>query len=58
MIIKLLEERGIEKGQNPAHIEAAFLSYQNNIFEEIYDEINDGIYNYLTIGLISSLCSK
>ena len=28
-MIKILEEKGIEKGENPTHIEAAILSYRN-----------------------------
>ena len=40
-IIKILEFRGIEKGKNPGHIEAAILSYQNELVEEILDTINE-----------------
>ena len=38
-MIKILEERGIEKGSNPTHLEAAILSYRNEIAKEIIDEI-------------------
>ena len=34
-IVQILENRGIEKGKNPIHIEAAILSYRNVIAKEI-----------------------
>ena len=40
-IIKILEEKGIEKGKNPTHIEAAILSYWNLIAKEIIADLND-----------------
>ena len=30
-IVKILEDKGIEKGKNPIHIEAAILPYRNSI---------------------------
>ena len=41
VIIKILEEKGIEKGKNPTHIEAAILSYRNMIAKEIIEEMNE-----------------
>ena len=38
-IMKILEDKGIEKGKNLQHIEAAILSYRNTIAEEIINEI-------------------
>ena len=40
-IIKILEEKGIKKGNNPTHIEAAILSYRNIIAKEIIEEMNE-----------------
>ena len=57
-IIKILEDKGIEKGKNASHIEAAILSYRNLIGEGILEEINDTLKNYLNIGLISSAKSN
>ena len=39
-IIKILEEKGIEKGKNSAHIKAALLSYRNMIAKEIIENVN------------------
>ena len=50
-IIKILEEKGIEKGKKLEHIEAAILSYRNEIAEEIVEEMNE---NYLNIVIFSS----
>ena len=40
-IIKILEEKGIEKGENQAHLEAAIMSYRNLIVEEIFEIMNE-----------------
>jgi len=40
-IIKILEERGIRKGKNPGHIEAAILSYRNGIAKEIINNMRE-----------------
>ena len=40
-IIKILEDKGIEKGKNPTHIEAAILSYRNMIAKEIIEDMNE-----------------
>ena len=40
-IIKILEEKGFEKGKNPTHIEAAILSYRNLIAKEIIEDLNE-----------------
>ena len=51
-IIKILEEKGIEKGKNAAHIEAAILSYRNIIAKEIIEDLNENkeqIQNLLNI---------
>ena len=40
-IIKILEEKGFEKGKNQAHLEAAILSYRNKIAKEILEEMNE-----------------
>ena len=57
-IIKILEEKEFEKGKNPNHIEAAILSYRNEIVEEILDDINDqnegNQINFLKIPLIAA----
>ena len=55
-IIKILEEKGIEKGKNPAHIEAAILSYRNIIAKEIFENLNENneqIQNILNISIIA-----
>ena len=44
-IIKILEEKGIEKG-NPSHLEAAIFSYRYIIAKEIIKEMND-IFSFL-----------
>ena len=41
VIIKILEERGIEKGKNAAHIEAAILSYGHSIVKELIDDMDE-----------------
>ena len=56
-IIKILEEKGIEKGKNPTHIEAAILSYRNLIAKEIIEDLNENneqIQNILNLGISSS----
>ena len=56
-IIKILEEKGIEKGKNPTHIEAAILSYRNIITKEIIESLNQNneqIQNILNLSLIAS----
>ena len=58
-IIKILESRGIKKGTNPVHIEAAIFSYRNKIAEEILNEMNEGemqnyVGNNLDIGILTS----
>jgi len=60
-IMKILEEKGIEKGDKPAHIEAALLSYRNAIAKEIINkkkEKNENLENTLKIGLIASIKSN
>ena len=51
VFIRILEDRGIEKGNNPSHIEAAILSYRNSIVERIIEE---NIFTYLNTGLLAS----
>ena len=58
-IIGILEDKGIQKGKNASHIEAAILSYRNHIAKEIVDEIIEKnekieIEHNLSIGIISS----
>ena len=56
-IIQILELRGIEKGNNPAHIEAAILSYRNLIAKQLIDDFNENneqIQNILNPSIISS----
>ena len=56
-IIKILEEKGIEKGKNPTHIEAAILSYRNFIAKEIIEDLNENnqqIQNILIISITAS----
>ena len=60
-IIKILEERVIEKGKNPTHIEASILSYKNKITKEIIqilDEKNILTQNILNFSLIASAKSN
>ena len=60
-IIKILEERGIEKGKNPTHIEAAVLSYRNLITREIIEDLNENneqIRSILNSSLIASAKSN
>ena len=40
-IIKILEEKGFKKGDNPGHLKAAILSYRNQIAKEILEEIEE-----------------
>ena len=60
----ILEEKGIEKGSNPEHIEAAILSYRNGIAKEIIDQMKEKDENdenetmkneILNVGLKASL---
>ena len=56
-IIKILEEKGFEKGNIPSHIEAATLSYRNEILNEMLTEINktnEKIQQILKQGLLAS----
>ena len=56
-IVQILEYRGIEKGKNSRHIEAAILSYRNVIAKEIIEELNESkeqIQNILNISLGAS----
>ena len=60
-IIKILEVRGIEKGKNPTHIEAAILSYRNMIAKEIIWDLNENkeqIQNFLNLSIIASAKSN
>ena len=62
-IVKILEERGIEKGNKPVHIEAALLSYRNALGKEIINKMkendeNENEENTLNIGLIASIKSN
>ena len=60
-IIKILEEKGIEKGKNGTHIEAAILSYRNQIAKEIIEgleENHEQFQNLLNIRLIASAKSN
>ena len=40
-IIKILEENSIEKGNNQIHVEAAILSYRNEIVKEIFKQLKE-----------------
>ena len=53
-IIKILESKGITKGNSPSYIEAAILSYRNHIVEEILDEFSENSNNSINIGFIAS----
>ena len=59
-IIKILEEKGIEKGKNQTHIEAAILSYRNLIAKEIIEDLNETnennkqIQNILNLSITAS----
>ena len=56
-IIKILEERGIEKGKNPTHIEAAILSYRNLITKEIFENLNENNEQFQKILNMSIIAS-
>ena len=56
-IIKILDEKGIEKGKNATHIEAAILSYRNMIAREIIEDLNEEkkqIKNILNLSITAS----
>ena len=57
-IVKILEEKGIEKGDNPRDIEAAILSYRNSYVKEIINQMNEKdekmSNQILMIGIIAS----
>ena len=53
-IVKILEVKGIEKGKKSSHIEAALLSYQNAIAEEMIENIKEDKKNILSIALLAS----
>ena len=56
-IVKILEDKGIEKGKNPVNIEGAILSYQNSIAKRIIEEMeeqNEDIQNILNQALLAS----
>ena len=60
-IMKILEEKGIEKGKNPSHVEAAILSYRNIIAKEIIDDLSEKkeqIQNILNISILASAKSN
>ena len=57
-IIQILEVKGIEKGKNPAHIEAAILSYRNLIAKQLIEDRNENheeIQSFLNPSLIISV---
>ena len=59
-IMKILEEFGIEKGNNPEHIEAAVLSYRNSTIKSIINKLKENnedpikINHFFLIGLLAS----
>ena len=59
--VKILEEKCIEKGSKPVHIEAAILSYRNVIAKEIINKMKENNQNkktkdeVLKIGIIASV---
>ena len=56
-IIKILEERVIENGKNATHIEAAILSYRNQIAKEVIEDLNENneqIQNILNLSITAS----
>ena len=59
-IMKILEEKEIEKGKNPTHLEAAILSYRNIMAEQIIEAIsvnNRNISQSLNLAFLAS-CSN
>ena len=58
-IMTILEEKGIEKGNKSAHIEAAILSYRNTIAKKIIKQAKENYENMidtlLNMGLIASV---
>ena len=55
-IIKILEQKGIEKG-NATHIEAAILSYRNMIAKDIIEDLNENneqIQKFLNLSITAS----
>ena len=60
-IMKILEEKGIERGKNATHIEAAILSYRYLIAKEIIKDLGENnklIQNILNISIIASAKSN
>ena len=56
-IIKILEEKGIEKGKKTAHIEAAILSYRNLMAKGLIEDLNENneqFQNILNISIITA----
>ena len=53
-MMTLLEDRGIEKGKNPAHLEAAILSYRNEICKDLIEELNENKENVFSKGLLAA----
>ena len=55
-VMKILEDKEIIKGENPAHLEAAILSYRNSIAKEIIENINNSniIKNHFNLALLAS----
>ena len=57
-IMKILEDKGIKKGNNSSHIEAAIFSYRNTIAKDIINEIEDKdekTKDILNIGIAASI---
>ena len=57
-MIKILEENGIEKGESPNDIKAAFYSFRNSIGKEIIRQIKEKdetkVQEFLNAGLMAS----
>ena len=53
-MMTILEEKGIEKGKNAAHFEAAILSYRNEICKEMIEGLNENKENVFSRGLLTA----
>ena len=53
-MMTILEDKGIEKGKNPAHLEAAILSYRNEICKDMIGELDENKENVFRKGLLAA----
>ena len=53
-VIKILEDKEMEKGKKLAHIVAAILSYRNEVVDEIFDALNEENNAFLSKGILAA----